>query len=82
MDEDRTESHRPTAHLHLGDETWHDGPGWYYTDDEYADEGSCGRFVTKEAAIAHAEAAGYTVSLDVLMAPTGAGERLGYKGKR
>ena len=29
----------------------HDGPGWYYWDDEYPEEGSCGAFDTREAAI-------------------------------
>ena len=38
----------------LGDSTWHDGPGWYYTIDDYPDEGSCGAFATREDAVAHA----------------------------
>ena len=52
-----------------GDATWHDGPGWYYVDVEYPDEGSCGAFATKEAAIAHArevyadEAAAHSMEL-------------------
>lgn len=39
----------------------HSGPGWYYYDDEYPDEGSCGAFATREEAVAHAEAAEYRV---------------------
>lgn len=41
----------------LGDETWHDGPGWYYIYTEYPDEGSCGAFATRDEAEAHARAA-------------------------
>lgn len=82
MDEDRTEPWPPIARLHVGDDTWHDGPGWYYTDEEYADEGACGRFETKEAAVAHAEAGGYVVHPETLPAPPGAGGSLGYKGRR
>ena len=47
------------ATLYLGDETWHDGAGWYYIIDDYPDEGSFGSFPTKEAAIEHAIADGY-----------------------
>ena len=49
------------AVLYRGDETWHAGPGWYYVDEEYPDEGSCGSFETAEEAIRHAEAADYRV---------------------
>lgn len=49
-----------TVTLRLGDQTWHDGPGWYYTVDEYEDEGSCGAFETKQQAVDHAVACGYT----------------------
>lgn len=51
-----------TVTLHLGDSAWHDGPGWYYTIDEYEDEGSCGAFSTREEAVAHAERCGYAVT--------------------
>lgn len=51
-----------TVTLHVGDETWHDGPGWYYVIDDYPDDGSCGAFVTRESAVAHAEECGYAVS--------------------
>lgn len=51
-----------TVTLHLGDSTWHDGPGWYYTIDDYPDEGSCGAFQTREEAVAHAETCGYAVT--------------------
>lgn len=37
----------------------HDGPGWYYYDQEYQDEGSVGAFATREEAEAHARDAGY-----------------------
>ncbi len=56
------ECDKPVAVMKLGDETWHDGPGWYYVDDEYRDEGSCGAFPTREDAVAHAREAGYRVS--------------------
>ncbi len=56
-------SEPPTATLRLGDGTWHDGPGWYYVDDEYPDEGSCGAFATAEQAADHARAAGYQVTI-------------------
>lgn len=55
------EAEDPTASLHKGDESWHDGPGWYYVDDDYPDEGSCGAFATAEEARSHAEACGYDV---------------------
>lgn len=32
----------------------HDGPGWYYWDTDYPDEGSVGSFATKAEAVAHA----------------------------
>lgn len=48
----------PLATLHLGDATWHDGPGWYYTMDDCPDEGSFGAFATREEAIEHARLAG------------------------
>lgn len=37
-----------------GDGDWHDGPGWYYIDREYPDEGSCGAFTTRLLAWEHA----------------------------
>ena len=40
-----------------GDDTWHDGPGWYYWEEEYPDEGSCGSFTTRTEAILHAGSA-------------------------
>lgn len=45
-----------------GDATWHDGPGWYYTIDDYPDEGSCGAFASRVLAEQHARAAGHTVT--------------------
>lgn len=33
---------------------WHDGPGWYYWDEEYTDEGVCGAFETLKEAEEHA----------------------------
>lgn len=47
----------------------HDGPGWYYWDDEYRDEGSVGAFETKEEAMAHAADAGYRFEEDERKAP-------------
>jgi len=59
------ECDKPFARLYNSaaqpDRAWHDGPGWYYTDAEYEDEGCCGAFATKEEAIAHAEEAGYRI---------------------
>lgn len=47
--------------LRLGNAAWHDGAGWYYTIDDYPDEGACGAFETRGAARSHAAAAGYLV---------------------
>jgi hypothetical protein len=44
----------PTAALYLGDETWHDGPGWYWVDEEYPEDmGAIGAFATPEEAAKH-----------------------------
>jgi len=51
----------PEVIILVGDESFHSGPGWYYYDAEYPDEGSCGAFATREEAVAHAEEAGYVV---------------------
>ena len=40
-----------------GDETWHDGPGWYYVLVDYPDEGSFGAFKTFSELLEHAEKA-------------------------
>ena len=39
----------------------HDGPGWYYYDEEYPEEGSVGPFATREECVAHAETGDYAV---------------------
>lgn len=39
----------------------HDGPGWYFYDLCYPEEGSCGSFETKEEACKFAEENGYVV---------------------
>ena len=44
----------------LGNADWHDGPGWYYFDSEYTDEGSVGAFETRDEAVEHARADGWT----------------------
>lgn len=54
----------PPATIHLGDATWHDGPGWYWTIDDYPDDGSCGAFATRAEAIEHATSAGYEIPTD------------------
>ena len=54
-----TECDAPLARLYLGDETWHDGAGWYFVDDEYPEDGSCGAFPTRDEAKKHAENNGY-----------------------
>lgn len=38
-----------------------DGPGWYYYDEEYQDEGVIGKFASREEAEEHAYAAGYQI---------------------
>ena len=43
--------------LHEGDESWHDGKGWYYTLVDYPDEGSCGAFKDLNECMEHAEKA-------------------------
>lgn len=57
----------PEVIVLVGDESYHAGPGWYYYDAEYPDEGSCGAFETREEAIAHAEEAGYVVRPTVVL---------------
>jgi len=52
---------KPTATIHHGDAAWHDGVGWYYVDDEYPDEGSCGAFATRDEAVARAVQDGFVV---------------------
>jgi hypothetical protein len=52
---------RPEAYVYLGDESWHDGPGWYYVIAEYPDEGSCGAFATRKECEEHANACGFEV---------------------
>ncbi len=42
----------------------HDGPGFYYVEDEYPDEGSCGAFATLSEAIEHARENEHAVSVD------------------
>lgn len=59
------EDDRPLATLSFaepGGGDWHDGPGWYYWDDDYPDEGSIGAFATREEAEQHAVEAGYRVA--------------------
>lgn len=54
------EMDKPVATFELAtDDSWHDGPGWYYWDDEYRDEGSIGAFPAREEAETHAREAGY-----------------------
>jgi len=48
-----------TVVVKKGDENWHDGPGWYYWEEEYPEEGSCGAFPSRAAAVEHAEAQGH-----------------------
>lgn len=50
-----------TVTLHEGDSSWHDGPGWYYTIDDYPDEGSCGAFASRTLAAQHARLSGHLV---------------------
>lgn len=53
---------RYEAVIKLGDASWHDGPGWYYYEAEYPEEGTCGAFKTREEAKQHAEQLGYFIS--------------------
>lgn len=46
----------------------YDGPGWYWIDAEYPDEGCVGAFATSDEAIANARDCGY-VAFDVEAAP-------------
>ena len=48
------------ARIYKGDDSWHDGAGWYWVDDEYPYEGSCGAFHTVKEAESHARMCGYT----------------------
>ena len=50
----------PTVSIVEGD--GHDGRGWYYIVDEYPDEGSCGAFASRQAAVEHAAGCGHDVS--------------------
>jgi hypothetical protein len=54
----------PEAVLTEGDAMAFAGPGWYYYDREYPDEGSVGAFKTREEARKHAAEAGYVVVND------------------
>lgn len=57
----------PEVVILVGDESFVDGPGFYYYDAEYPDEGVCGAFATREEAVAHAEEAGYVVRPPVVL---------------
>lgn len=41
--------------IHEGDDSWHGGAGWYYTLNDYPDEGSFGPFKTVSELMEHAE---------------------------
>lgn len=58
-------NHPGTCTLYLGDNTWHDGPGWYFVDDEYPDEGSWGAFETRRQATRAARRTGYKVNKEI-----------------
>lgn len=47
----------------------HDGPGWYYTDSEYPEEGSVGSFDSFEEAARHAAQSYYRICPPELMRP-------------
>lgn len=54
------ESDPQVARLYRGDDTWHDGAGWYWFDDEYPeDSGAVGAFHTLKEAECHANMCGY-----------------------
>ncbi len=59
--ENEAEEDLPVATVVKGGDDAHGGPGWYYYDEDYQDEGSCGAFGTREEAEAHAKAAGYRI---------------------
>jgi hypothetical protein len=40
----------------------HDGPGWYYYDADYPEEGSVGAFTTRQEAEEHARDAEYRIA--------------------
>lgn len=47
--------------VRLGDESWYDGVGWYYFVDKPNGDGACGAFRSREMAVEHAIACGFTV---------------------
>lgn len=50
----------PRAVMCYGDDdSWHDGPGWYFWDADHPDEGSVGAYETAGQARAVAREAGY-----------------------
>ena len=51
-----------------GDANWHDGPGWYFWEAEYPDEGSCGAFATPAEAKAWARKS-YTLTSGSMQSP-------------
>lgn len=60
-DENDGDDDRAEALVVEGDDTWHGGPGWYYYDTEYPDEGSVGPFPCATDACAHATRSDYRV---------------------
>ncbi len=50
---------QPTCTIYWYGDDAHDGPGWYYVDDEYPEEGSVGSFLTWQGAADHATKADY-----------------------
>jgi len=59
--DDDIEDELPVACVEQWGEDAHDGPGWYYYDEEYKEEGSIGAFDSREEAEADAKAAGYRI---------------------
>ena len=51
---------KPYAVISYGQGSY--GPGWYYSDKEYPEEGCVGAFRTRKQAVKHAEENGYRTS--------------------
>jgi hypothetical protein len=58
---------------------WHDGPGWYYWEEEYPEEGSVGAFETRDEAMDHARESGvptkFVQRAEATVLPLKGGER-------
>ena len=49
--------------LQQGDDSCHDGAGWYYWEEDYPEEGSVGAFSTREEAVNHVRSSGEPIEV-------------------